>query len=89
VKKCRVNARGKIEKYRDVGFYFSIVGFSVFLNVGVCFDFFKYRDIGVGVGYLIDTPLMRSEGELLVQCNSTGINNRGQDKMMETSSDGG
>ena len=23
----------KIEKYRDVGFYFSIVGFSVFLNI--------------------------------------------------------
>ena len=41
----------KSKKYRDVGFYFSIVGFFEFskYRVGVDIGFFKYRGIGVSV----------------------------------------
>ena len=50
---CKFTYRGKIEKNRDVDFFFTIVdtfGFSKY-RVGVGFGFFKYRDIGVDFDY--------------------------------------
>ena len=50
MKKYRVNAREKkSKKYRDVGFYFSIVDFFGFSEYWVGVGFLKYRDIDVDV----------------------------------------